>query len=280
VVVELIPFAALFGFVMLVLYLAHAGQLKQQSELEAFARRLDNGTIRGRVSMLGSPDVTVEGFQGDRQVRVRVYVVGSGKSAQTMINFQVDAPNALADFEITKTNVFNRMGRAIGVVSDTSVGDARIDKKYILAGRAPSLRELFQRSPKLEWCFDELFDRHGLSKIKLRWSKISSERLFGTANAARLLETVRALSRVASLCEREEVHTKIKILGEQKAFAWTYGGKGARCPYCRDDVDPQGDDVTACPACRTLHHEECLDEAGGCTVLGCTNSKAGRRVEA
>lgn len=277
---ELIPFVMFFGFVVLVLYLLHARQSSQEEELRTFARRLEDGTLRGSLGMFGGGDVTIEGYHGGRQVRVRVYVVGSGKQAQTMISFKVDAPNALTDFEVTKTNVFNRMGRAIGWVDDTSVGNERIDQKFILKGRAPSLKELFQQSPKLEWCFDELFARHGLTSLKLRWNSVSSERLFGSANATRLLETVRALSRVASLCQRVEVNTKIKILGEQKAFAWTYGGKKARCPYCRDDVNPQGDDVSACPACRTLHHAECLDEAGGCTVLGCSNSRAGRRVGA
>ena len=278
--VELIPFIVMFGLVMLVMYLVHANQLSQQKELETFARRLDEGVVRGRLGMFGGSDVKIEGHVGGRRVRVRIYVVTNGKHSETMIQFRVDARNALADFEVTKTNLFNRIGRATGFVTDTSIGDKRIDQKYILKGRAPSLKQLFRQSPKLEWCFDEVFARHGLSKIELRLGSITSERSMGRANAARLLETVRALSRIASLCEREQVNTKIKILGEQKAFAWTYGGKGARCPYCRDDVNPQGDDVTACPECRTLHHAECLDEAGGCTVLGCANSKAGRRVGA
>jgi len=270
----------MFGFVVLVLYLVHANQVKRQKELETFARRLDDGVVRGRLGMFGGSDVKVEGHLGGRRVRVRIYVVGSGKHAKTMIEFRIDAPNALTDFEVTKTNIFNRMGRAVGFVADTSVGDTRIDQKYILKGRAPSLKQLFRQSPKLEWCFDEIFARHGLSKIELRWKSIKSVRTLGRVNAVQLLETVRALSRVAALCEREEVSTKIKILGEQKAFAWTYGGKSARCPYCRDDLNPQGEDVSACPDCRTLHHAECLDEAGGCTVLGCANSKAGRRVGA
>lgn len=277
---ELIPFVLFFGFVALMLYLVHANKERQQKELEAFARRLEDGRVRGRLSLFSGSDVTIEGHLGGRQVRVRVYVVKRGKHSYTMVHYRVDAPNALADFEVTKTNVFNRVGRAIGLVADTSVGDERIDKKYILKGRAPSLKELFQQSPKLEWCFDELFARHGLHKIELRWNSITSEADLGSPNATRMLDTVRALSRVASLCERQEVKTKIKILGEQKAFAWTYGGKGARCPYCRDDVDPGGNDVSACPECRTLHHRECLDEAGGCTVLGCANSRAGRRLGA
>ncbi|MCO5167023.1 MAG: hypothetical protein M9894_11730 [Planctomycetes bacterium] len=42
---------------------------------------------------------------------------------------------------------------------------------------------------------------------------------------------------------------------------------GVTCPYCRDPVD--GLDARACAGCGTRHHDECLAEAGGCTVLGC-----------
>jgi hypothetical protein len=50
----------------------------------------------------------------------------------------------------------------------------------------------------------------------------------------------------------------------------------ATCPYCRDDID----DATAssCGRCGTPHHAACLEEAGGCTVLGCAGRQ--RRVRA
>ena len=96
------------------------------------------------------------------------------------------------------------------------------------------------------------------------------------------LTTARLLSRIASLCERVPVKPKVKItkLKERTPLAWTYGGKRARCPYCRDVVDIHGRDVDACVACATIHHKECLQEAGGCTVLGCSAAPNRRRRRA
>lgn len=42
------------------------------------------------------------------------------------------------------------------------------------------------------------------------------------------------------------------------------------CPYCKDAADGEG--VTPCASCGTLHHTECFGEAGGCTVLGCASA--------
>ncbi|MBL4849865.1 MAG: hypothetical protein JKY65_30425 [Planctomycetes bacterium] len=40
-----------------------------------------------------------------------------------------------------------------------------------------------------------------------------------------------------------------------------------RCPYCHQELGPSR---RACAQCQTLHHPECLEELGRCTVLGCT----------
>lgn len=41
----------------------------------------------------------------------------------------------------------------------------------------------------------------------------------------------------------------------------------AICPYCRSGID--GDTGTVCEGCGTPHHQECLQENGGCTLFGC-----------
>lgn len=40
------------------------------------------------------------------------------------------------------------------------------------------------------------------------------------------------------------------------------------CPYCHGAL-LQGGLVWGCPSCTTLHHRECVEEYGKCTVLGC-----------
>lgn len=47
-----------------------------------------------------------------------------------------------------------------------------------------------------------------------------------------------------------------------------------RCPYCHDALAEAGvGEESACGSCGTLHHEVCLAELGGCTVLGCSGSR-------
>ena len=42
-----------------------------------------------------------------------------------------------------------------------------------------------------------------------------------------------------------------------------------RCPYCHDALEEAGvGEEIPCNSCGTLHHEVCLEELGGCTVLG------------
>ena len=48
---------------------------------------------------------------------------------------------------------------------------------------------------------------------------------------------------------------------------------GANCPYCRTAF-ASDDEVVACSGCHTVHHADCLEENGGCTVFGCSQAPA------
>lgn len=45
-----------------------------------------------------------------------------------------------------------------------------------------------------------------------------------------------------------------------------------RCPYCHDSLGEV--ERVACEGCGTPHHPVCLEELGGCTVLGCSGGVA------
>lgn len=272
----LLLFFLLFILGFAALYAFNQNEVSQQRQLKSFAERLEGGRLTGRISVFGDSNAKVEGHLGGREVKVIAYLPPSKNTARTWIRFKVEAPNSIASFTVGKTHLVNRVGRSLGVVNDTPIGDDDLDKKFLLKGRAQSIRAVFRQSPKLEWCFDSLFRDHGFSEVEVRGGYVHCERPMSSADGISLVEVVRALSRVAALCERKEV--QIRILGDRSVLAWSYGGKGVRCPYCRDDVDLQAADLTACPVCRTVHHTECLSEAGGCTLLGC--SEAPRRVSA
>lgn len=50
------------------------------------------------------------------------------------------------------------------------------------------------------------------------------------------------------------------------------------CPYCHDPLAVVAS--SACAACGTRHHVECLDEHGGCTVSGCRDAPERARLTA
>lgn len=43
------------------------------------------------------------------------------------------------------------------------------------------------------------------------------------------------------------------------------------CPYCRGPLLAE-EPVTECEGCGTLHHADCFEENGGCTIFGCTKA--------
>ncbi len=72
----------------------------------------------------------------------------------------------------------------------------------------------------------------------------------------------------ASLVERLDGLVQSPVIQVELAVARS----GAVCPYCRDAAAEGDAGVAACEACGTVHHADCLEEAGGCTVLGCGRS--------
>jgi hypothetical protein len=47
----------------------------------------------------------------------------------------------------------------------------------------------------------------------------------------------------------------------------------AACPYCRASIGEE-DPSLACAGCGTLHHADCYEENGGCTIFGCSKAPA------
>lgn len=97
--------------------------------------------------------------------------------------------------------------------------------------------------------------------------------------AARLSDALDGAVRLASLLSRRV----IQVQGVRSLALTVDGAAGARtlCPYCKDDLDPEGPDpLEVCPRCRTAHHAECWTEAGGCTIYACAPPREADRTRA
>lgn len=106
------------------------------------------------------------------------------------------------------------------------------------------------------------------------WLRVSRA---GSIYASRLksVEAVfAALERLAPLFTRAPLTIRV-AQAEVNVHAWQVGEQTV-CPYCRDTLGT--DDLIACDACHTAHHRECLTEAGGCTVFGCSGGASRDRA--
>jgi DNA-binding transcriptional regulator YhcF (GntR family) len=68
----------------------------------------------------------------------------------------------------------------------------------------------------------------------------------------------------------EELESTLEMIKRQE----TSGHSGKRisekstCPYCRERIAEEAETVS-CMICKTIHHRECWDDAGHCSVFGC-----------
>jgi len=53
-------------------------------------------------------------------------------------------------------------------------------------------------------------------------------------------------------------------------------GSAARCPFCREELEPEAPEALRCRACTALHHRECFAEGGGCSACRKEVARRGR----
>lgn len=287
---EFFPCALFLGVGVVTACAVAISKRSQARTLHELAEWLDDGQCQAEPQLLQGAfeGWRVTGALRGKRVRLDFTVTGSGKSRRVFANYEIEVPYGLSTFKVTRTTLLNRLGRAMGLVTDTKIGDATIDQKYILEGNPQDLRDLFRQAPKLEWSFDDLFTRFGFDSVELLRGigpglpglgvdamRLRAVRTQTMLDPKALRGAFEALHRIASYCERRPIASpKLKVRAELKTYAWTYGGAGPRCPFCRDaiELEASSEDVAACEGCGTVHHAECLIEAGGCTVYGCARA--------
>jgi len=108
-----------------------------------------------------------------------------------------------------------------------------------------------------------------------------------------LSSAFRALSELVPLFARVELDLQLRpresgapnVQADAQAdsgltLAWSEKGSGQPlCPYCRDDLDQSDLELSRCATCHTLHHSECLEELGRCSVFGCSG-EGRQRIQA
>ncbi|MCA8920812.1 MAG: hypothetical protein KDD82_03320 [Planctomycetes bacterium] len=276
----LLVIAIMGGVFALAIAAARSHHAHQVRELDRLAALL-GGTVRTDAGWFASLDRTrVRGTYERHAVEVQYEVRGSGKSKRTYAVVQVRVRAAIADFRIRPAGVLKRIGRWLGLVSDTKTGNERVDDAFILDGRPDALAGLFAQG-EAERHLRALFREQGASEVALRGGTLSIRFQVNGVARAKVASAILNLVSLAKLCDRKPIEVRIKGAAPgAKRFGWTGGTEHAMCPYCRDQIESAEElPLSACSSCHTVHHTECLEEAGGCTVFGCGGGRrAGERV--
>ncbi len=245
------------------LWLRRAPRSPFSAELAALAAGFQGGSVHVSPRL---PGCHVHGALGGRPARVSFARSGEGEQAHTAIVYDLAVLNPAATFEVAERDTRQSLGHFLGLAR----ADALDDPNLVVRARGHGASRLLQATD-VRAALQRLFAL-GVSTVSLRWSGLRVEQR-GDVRAQAMGETLQALLELSRLCGRVPVSELISVQPRparaRRAFVWTGGGATARCPYCRDELDVTAPEVAACDRCATVHHTDCLAEAGGCTIFGC-----------
>lgn len=241
-------------------------------EIEALAGLLEGGVAHTAKADFwsGLDECRAEGRLEGHDVRVSFARRGGGKHAYTAIIYAVEVHHPASAFEVAEVDAIEGLFRFLGLSSTDELRDGNL---VLRKGGAPAGRLL--QAADVRAALKEVLSSDGVSAVSLKGTTLRIEQR-GQIQAKAMQTTLRSLLALGKLVGRTRV-AELKVVARERApaadltarFAWTAGGETARCPYCRDELDAAAPEAAACDRCGTVHHRECLDEAGGCTVFGC-----------
>ncbi|MGE0706911.1 MAG: RING finger protein [Planctomycetota bacterium] len=132
-----------------------------------------------------------------------------------------------------------------------------------------------KQAAELRGALDHLFGTLGFGELRVEDGWLVVERP-ATEYALKAVSLGPVFTHLASLAPLLETRELVLKLGGARGRGWTAGGAQIHCPYCRDAIPEDAPDLAACEHCHTVHHRDCLEEAGGCTVLGCAGRPRAR----
>lgn len=270
-------YAGLIGGAFL---MGHSVQKSRGEQLRRLARKLEGGRARvpqGWFSSISNGSVT--GALQGLKVSLTFQVRGSGKHKRTVAVYKVQLTDGVGSVTVRRADLLTRFARWLGMGQGAVTGNEHLDRRFTFRGDQAALRQL-QRGQKGQDAevtrgLERAFNRHGLDQIELRRAEIRAEH-DAVWSANHFEDVLSSLVGLARSWGRRPIEVKVRgAVSASPHMAWTGGGTQPLCPFCRSDLGEEDAELAACPRCDTVHHAECLEEAGGCTVFGC----GGRRTE-
>ncbi|MBI3726135.1 hypothetical protein HY251_19575 [bacterium] len=234
--------------------------------LEIFARA-HAGTVELASRLPGMPP-TLDGAQLCAKVNGRrawAEVKGHGPFS---VSAEVEIDGGL-DLVIRRPAFYRRAKNSARVSAspDLSQPDMRFDVQRAKDARGAIADELFSHvGEALTDPLAELLYVHGADEVRGAAGRLGVTVEIRSLVAVGLARTLLSLEAVASAYSRRPAPVEIGGLVER--YLWLEGN-APRCPYCHVDIAEGEAALVACGRCKTVHHEACFQEHGGCTLLGC-----------
>ncbi len=241
--------------------------LQARENRRAILRRIRE-RVKGR--LLDQPQgLFYDELRGEHQgraLRVRVSTRVPFLRTRYPVSAELELQNAPdIQLRIRREKGMAAVAKALEWVSDVQVsgGDA-FDLRYLVeapeeAARAPLA------SQEVRAAVHTLLTRWDLEEVAIRDGKL---RVHGDSRRMGRLLLHELLSGLEVLAHAYDRRPSL-VAGISERFLWVGGPDQApRCPYCHAQVQ-DGSDLVSCEGCRTLLHEECHQENGGCPILGC-----------
>jgi hypothetical protein len=244
-----------------------AGPAGEREALDALVRAR-GGVITAPSSLIGRPPLTGASLvlpAGDR--RAWADVAGTGPWTVTA---SVEVDQRL-DLEIRRPTILRKRsgsGRmALASEEGTEQPDLRFDVRRARDVRGDVVEDLFiHAGEKLTEPLARILYGLGADEVRATDGRLGATIQVTSLVAERTRELLDSLAKVAEAYARRLAGPALGHMVER--YLWLDGG-APRCPYCHVDIAEDAKDLAACARCKTLHHDECFREHGGCTLLGC-----------
>jgi hypothetical protein len=260
-----------FILLLTVFFLYHLGRylisFSKRSRLQKFA---DAFLLQQEISAYSSffekhPHVRISGQFCEFPMEMEIRCDSANDGDSFYQTFKILIPNPIQHMKVSSETLSNITLKT--TKSTAKEAFRNVENRDRL--QAPDQKAGTQNLPEIhdaENAFDVLSAK-GLSPLTLDpdgrlWAK-SEEIDFDPESLKEIFDSLVILAR---LCTRKKVE-----VGSEAAeqFVWTGGSQAALCPYCRDSIDNFELEVVSCGRCHTLHHEQCFEEAGACTIFAC-----------
>ncbi len=248
----LIPILVYFLFVISVLKIVR----HRIAQLNSFALNF-NGQITKSPSLFNSKYV-IQGQVNSNCLTLTIKI-GSDKKRTNHFDFALQHNFNCKQMEISRKDRLAGLNEFFGLSSNLQIGHPDIESWYYLSGDQSDLSRFFA-SPQRRDAIIHLTNM-GMTKFLITSNRIIAygANLGYDANYfARIVDYLKIIAETKTL-------THVKVEQPPKAHLHP------TCPYCRDLINPAQEAGIACHTCKTIHHAECMTEAGGCTIYACDN---------